>query len=65
MGTHDCRAVDSRILVNVLQEVAIRHPRGYRTKLCNVKRGATAREDIGVDQPLPHSDLLEVPLRWK
>lgn len=62
---YDRHAIGPGILVEVLQEVSLRHPRRRHTQLADVWSCAKSRDHVGMDQPLPDGEFLVVPLEQK
>lgn len=60
--SYNSHAVDTRVPVKVLQNIPIRHPRGHHAQLGDVGSRTKSRDQIGVIQPLPHCNLLIIPL---
>jgi len=65
MNPYDRHAVDTGVPIKVLQEISVRHPRGHHAQLSDIESCAESREHVGVIQPLPHCDLLIIPLVGK
>ena len=62
VDTHDGNAGRPRVLLEILQETSIWHPRGHCAQLGDVGSHTENRDQVGVIQPLPHRDFRIVPL---
>ena len=62
VDTHDGNAGRPRVLLEILQEISICHPRGHGAQLGDVGSHTENWDQVGVIQPLPHRDFRIVPL---
>ena len=62
MGPYNSHAINTGVLTKVLQEMSVRHPWENYAQLGNVGTGTSSRQQVGVVQSLPRSDLLVIPL---